>query len=151
MTLIEVIVSIGIFAMIVGLGLLISVNFYRGSSYKSERNNIVSVLKKARGQSLSNINQVRHGVRFQASPLKYIIFECPSATPQCASYTASSADLVIETQYSISVLSPALPFDIVFDQVGGSCVNCLNPTNIQVSDGIKQYTISINSEGRIDW
>ncbi len=150
-TLIEILVAMGIFILILTLGLLISMDFAKSFSYRSERNDIGSILQKARGESLNNINQTRHGVHFQGSPLKYIVFECPAATPQCTSYSASSSDYSLDPSYGISVLSPALPFDIIFDQINGSCVNCANPTSIKVSDGTKQYTISINSEGRIDW
>ena len=146
-TLIEIIISIGILALIASLGLFISMDFFRNSSSRSENNIIVSLLEKARGQSLNNIDQIRHGVHFQTSPLKYILFECPGGTPQCTSYTPSSGDLIIDSSYKVSITSPSLPLDVIFNQLDGSS----SAVSIVVSDGIKTYTISINSEGRIDW
>ena len=146
-TLIEIIISIAILGIIAALGLFISMDFAKGYNFRSEKNVVVSLLQKARGESLNNIDQTRHGVHFQASPLKYIIFECPTATPQCASYTSNSNDLVIDPSYNVSITNPSLPFDVIFNQLDGTS----NALAIVVDDGTKSYTISINAEGRIDW
>jgi len=106
----------------------------------------VSVLQKARSQSLNNINQRRHGVRF-ADPLQYIIFECQATTPQCINYhqADTSKDIIISPAYGISIANT--PFDIVFEQLSGASMN----TAITVSDGVISYNISVNSAGKIDW
>lgn len=157
-TLIEVLIAMVILTVIVGFGLFISFDFYKSYSFRAEKNIIVSVLQKARSQSLNNINQTRHGVRFENnSGLKYIIFECPGAKPQCKSRKEDFAtDIAIDSSWGIFISSPTLPFNVVFDQLNGSCVTSFNfdcsPINpITVSDGTKSYYISINSEGRIDW
>ena len=144
---IEIVVAIAILAMILGLGLFISLDFAKSYNFRSERSTIVSILQKARGESINNIGQTRHGVRFESSPLKYIIFECPSVTPQCTSYTAEPTDSPIDSSYGISVTNPSLPFNVIFNQLDGTT----NSTSIVVNDGTKSYTISVNSEGRIDW
>src|SRR5439155_93802 len=77
-TLIEIMIAVGILAIIATLGLFVSFDFYKGYAFRSEKSIVVSTLQKARDESLSNINQTRHGVHFGASPLQYIIFECPS-------------------------------------------------------------------------
>src|SRR5438105_2008049 len=94
-TLIEIIIAIAILAIILTLGLFISFDFYKSYAFRSEKNIIVSVLQKARGQALNNINQARHGVSFQSG--QYIIFECKFATPQCTDYTGAdtSKDILI--------------------------------------------------------
>ena len=156
-TLIEIIVSVAIMTVIIGLGLIVSFDFYRDYSFHSEESVIVSVLQKARSESMNNIDQTRHGVHFQASPLQYIIFECPSGTPQCTSYTASASDLIIVSGYNVSVSHPAtIPFDVIFDQLSGSCVaslsfNCATDSPITIIEGAKSSDIVINSEGRISW
>jgi prepilin-type N-terminal cleavage/methylation domain-containing protein len=150
-TLVEILITIGLLVMIASLGLFISFDFYKGYSFRSERSTIVSVLQKARSQSMDNINEKRHGVHFQGNPLKYVIFECEG----CTSYSGSnSMDNPVDAAYSISVTNPSLPFDVVFDQLTGDCVssNCsTNPLSINISDSGKQYTISVNNQGRIDW
>jgi len=156
-TLIELLIAVVILAAIIGLGLFISFDFYKSYSFHSERNTIVSILKKARSQSLNNINQTRHGVHFEDnSELKYIIFECPTGNPQCNSYTADpAAEIVINSSFGVSIINPSpLPFDIIFDQLSGNCIStiCFGPEpTITITDGSKSYDININSEGRIDW
>jgi len=151
----EILIAITLLVIIMMLGLFISFDFYKSYAFRSERDIIVSVLQKARNQSLNNINQTRHGVHFEETPfLKYIIFECPLGTPQCTSYTANpSTDIVIDSSYGIAITAPSLPFDVVFDQLNGSCVssNCTGPLTIIVSYDAKSYDISVNSEGQIDW
>ncbi len=154
-TLIEILVVMAILAAIIGFGLLISFDAYKSYSFSAEKNNLITILQKARNQSLDNINQTRHGVHFQASPLTYVLFECPSTNPQCTAYAPSSKDVTIDVSYAVSITDPVpLPFDIVFDQLNGNCVtsNCTTkPLNITLSSAGKFHTISINSEGRIDW
>jgi prepilin-type N-terminal cleavage/methylation domain-containing protein len=150
-TLVEIIISIAILAVIASLGLFISMDFFKSYSFRSEQSVIVTLLQNTRSQSLNNIDQVRHGVHFQGSPLRYTIFECPVGTPQCSSYVAGSSDLTTNSSYNITMTSPALPFDIIFDQLNGDCVSCASPVNIQISDGVKNYIITINNEGQISW
>lgn len=92
---------------------------------------------------MDNINQVRHGVRFDDS-LQYIIFECNSTVPQCTSYADAdvSRDLIIKPSYDIAITGT--PFDVVFEQLSGASTN----TTITLNTG---DTISINEEGQIDW
>jgi prepilin-type N-terminal cleavage/methylation domain-containing protein len=151
LTLVEIIISIAILTLIASLGLFISMDFFKNYSFRSEKNVIVSILQNARSQSINNIDQVRHGIHFQANPIKYIEFECPVSTPQCSSYSSLPSEFIINSSYNISFSNPTLPFDIIFDQLNGNCINCTSPINIVVIDGTKQYTININSEGRIDW
>ena len=156
MTLVEIIIAISILALVASLGLFLNLDFAKSYNFRSEKNTIVSLLQRARGESLNNINQSRHGVHFQDSPMKYIIFECPPTPPAspCTSYVSSSNDLIISSSYNISIMSPpspSLPFDIVFEQLNGNCVNCSSPITIQVNDASKSYNISVISEGIIDW
>lgn len=150
-TLIEILISVTILATLFGLGLFVSFDFYRSYALASEKNTIVSVLQKARGESLNNIGQVRHGVHFQTTaPLQYILFECPAGNPQCTNYTASASDISVPASYGITLIAP-VP-DIIFDQLSGDCVTCQNPTTtITANDGTRSYNITINSEGQIDW
>ncbi len=151
-TLVEILVAIAILAIILSLGIFLSFDFYKSRSLLSEKDIIISVLQKARNQSLNNINQVRHGIHFmEDSGLKYIIFECKAESPQCVKYQENSADAVIAVYYGISISEPALPFDVIFEQLSGDCLNCNLEKTITVTDGAKSYAIKINKEGGIDW
>jgi len=151
-TLIEVVISIAVLAVILVLGLFVSFDFYKSYAFNSEKNIIVSVLQKARNQSLDNINQTRHGVHF-SNPLEYIIFECKSGNPQCTDY-ATGADTSknfppVVHMYGVSI--PNTPFDVIFDQLSGDCVSSNCPLPINVNANGKTQTVSVNSEGQIDW
>lgn len=152
---IEFLVAVAIVVTIISLGLFISFDFYKSYAFRSEKNVIVSVLQRARSQSLNNINQTRHGARFDNNDgLKYVIFECKSTNPQCADYANAdnSKDILFDSSWGISLDSPTLPFDIIFDQISGNCINCSSPnTIITISSGNNHYNININNEGRIDW
>ena len=162
-TLIEVLIAMAILVIILSLGLFISFDFYKSYAFRSEKNIVVSVLQKARSESLNNINQTRHGVHFEASPsLKYILFECPAASPQCTYYnTGSSTDIIIDSSYGASIANPLpLPFDVIFGQLSGDCIPSSGATPfacdslnqpITISYGARSYNITVNSEGRIDW
>jgi len=157
-TLIEILVSVGILAVVIGLSMFASFDFYRGGSFRSEKEVIVSALQKARSQSMNNINEARHGVRF-ASPLQYIIFECDASTPQCDNFDDRNPDedLIINPAYTISISTPSLPFDVIFEQLSGACVDsdsfvCGSGTPvITLIDGLKSTDIGLNKEGRINW
>src|SRR6185295_16918363 len=100
---------------IAGLGLFITLDFYRSYAFRAERSTIVSTLQKARSQSMDNIDQTRHGVRFQIDPLKYILFECASSSPQCNIYPGSNgSDISIDASYGSKVTSPSIDFDVIF-------------------------------------
>ncbi len=139
-TLIEIVIVIAILAVIFSFGLFISFDFYKSYSFGSEKNVIVSILQKARNQSLNNINQLPHGVHFEASPsLTYTIFEG-------ASFSSSSPNNIpIGASYNVTIAD--LPFDVIFAQLSATSTNRI----ITVTSNGKSYDITINSEGRIDW
>ena len=61
-TLIEMLVSMGIIILIAGFGLFLSMDFYRGYLFHYEKDLVISILQKARSQSLANIDEKPHGV-----------------------------------------------------------------------------------------
>ncbi len=153
---IEIIVSIGILLLIASIGLFISMDFLRGGSAHSEQDVVVSLLQNARSESINNINQARHGVHFQSSPLRYTEFECKPTPPNptCVDYASGAdmaKDLLVNSSFNVSITAPALPFDIIFNQLNGDCISCTSPVNIKINDGVQDYMININSEGQIDW
>jgi len=70
---IEVSVVIGLFGMLIALGLLLSMDVWRGSSFQSEQDVVLSLLYKARSRAISNINEHNHGLRIEED--EYILFE----------------------------------------------------------------------------
>ena len=146
-TLVEILIAIALLIVILSLGLFISFDFYKNYAFRSEKNIIVSILQKARNQSLNNINQTTHRVHFErdgSNPqrvISYTIFEG-------GSYVSGAAgNIVTEASYGVFITTPTLPFDIMFNQLNGDSADA----TITVSDGVKSYNITVNSEGRIDW
>ncbi len=140
-TLIEVLVVLGIFGILLASGLVLNLDFYKGYVFRSERNLIVSVLAKARAQSLSNISQAKHGVRLEAG--KYTIFEGQTWLSRLA-----SQDEVIEGNLSLTLrASTTLPLDIVFSQLAATTTNAA----ISISSGSYSGSITINEAGQINW
>ena len=56
-TLLEIVIATAILTIIAGPGLVISINFYKSQSLTVERDTVVSLLRKARSQALTNFNQ----------------------------------------------------------------------------------------------
>src|SRR3954466_3570125 len=80
-TLIEILVVTAIFAVIISLGLLMSMETFRGTTFRSERDTMVGVLQKARSRAMANIKQSQWGVHYQMSDHTYTIFKGSTYIP----------------------------------------------------------------------
>ena len=141
-TVIEVMIVMVALAMLGGFGLLVGMDFYRSYSFRSERNILVSVLRRARALSLVNMNQSPHGVRIESAG--YTIFEGTSfagSAPALNETISAPPNIVLSS-------NPALPRDVVFGQLDGSVAT---PVSIIITDGVRSSTVSVNNEGRINW
>lgn len=148
-TLIEVLIAIGIIFFLGGMGLFLSMDFYRTFSFRSDNNTVVSILHKARMQALSNIDLndaggKDHGVHYDAVTHQMTIFEGSSY----GSEPAQDEDIRIDSNLIIT-----WPGDIVFKQLTGCLnTNCDSPTQvITVVNNGQTSNISINNEGSIDY
>ncbi len=152
-TLIELLISMAILITMFSLGLFVSFDFYQSYAFGAARNDMVSILQKARSQSQNNINQTRHGVHFQNNPsVQYVLFACPTQNPECTSYIPSASDMIFDSSYAISFAAPtSLPADIIFDQLDGNCVTCQQSITLRLQQSNKYDTITINGEGQIDY
>lgn len=137
-TFVEVIIALGILAVIFGLGLPITLDAYLNQQLNTERDNLVTVLRKAQTQAFSNKNQAPHGVYIASD--KYIIFEGDSF---------GSRQSILDEEFSKSPLINIGGLEeIVFSQITA------NPNTvgaISLSDGRKVLNIQINEEGAINW
>ena len=75
-TIFEILIVIGILAVIFAIGLPISWNFYTAYQFDSEVNTFVAVLEQARNSAMTNRNESPHGV--YAAPNQFVIFQGPS-------------------------------------------------------------------------
>ena len=150
-TLIEVLVVMGIAAILAGLGLVFSLDFYRSYAFNSERDLVVGLIQKARARSMSNINQTYFGVCIKNG--SYILF-----SGACSCDANNSANEVYPAHPSIANSNLVVSFEQLRGRSSfydvASC-NATAATNGSVT--LSQYgtagpaTISVNAEGQIQW
>jgi Tfp pilus assembly protein FimT len=136
-TLIELLIVIGVFTILIGIGLPVTIDFVRNYSLQSERNSVITLLEFARNQSLTNVNQSSHGLKINAN--EYATFSGTSYAARDPQY-----DLSYPKSNSVSISGPS---EIVFAPLSGRS----NQSSYIISDGVKQFTVTVNQEGTIDW
>ena len=134
-TLVEILVVIAIFTLLIGLGLFMSMEAYRGFSFHSEQDTVVSVLQKARSRAMANIDQTAWGVCY-ISP-NYVIFKGSTCT-------VAGSDLIPANP---SVTIAGLSGGIIFSQLAGTSTGGV----ITVTQNNRVSTTTINYEGTIIW
>jgi prepilin-type N-terminal cleavage/methylation domain-containing protein len=147
-TLIEIIVTLGIIALIASIGMVLSFDFYRTYAFNSETDIVVSILQKARNQALSNIDlsssgsPAPHGVKFLSEPERYVIFQGDSYVIR-----EESLDEEIKASPTIFHDEDVSDDEVVFEQLSA---NADDLSFIIKGTGAQEKTIIINSEGQID-
>lgn len=148
-TLIEIVVAIAILGLILSFGLLATMDSYRGYVFRSERSTLVSVLSRARNESLANIDQQAHGVCYDSTSHSYIIF-------RGGGYIASTANVVIAGNPGVNISAPASFFcnpgsGFTFTQLSGATTAVSSTYDIGIIQNNRTSTTSINYEGTINW
>jgi prepilin-type N-terminal cleavage/methylation domain-containing protein len=138
-TLIEILVVVAIMTAIVSLGVIVGIDSYQRTSFGTERDLVVNILQQARSRSLNNVDQIKHGVKVE--PTSYVVFKGDTSLSDPATHE------IIPKRAGITTGGLT---EIVFDQLNGN-VEPSQTGDITISDGIRNGTISINHEGRIDW
>lgn len=153
-TLLEILVVMGLILMVVAFGLIVSFDDYRGITFRNERDVVVNVIQKARGQAVNNMcfdtnpatvnctDGKPHGVYF-GTPGQYIIF-------QGASYASrdTTVDEVIEAKSDAAVLTGMT--SVVFNRLRADAVTT-GGTTLTVTQQGRDSVITIEPEGRIWW
>jgi len=135
---IELVITMAIIAIMVGLGLFVSLEFYRSSDLNSERDILLSVMRRARTQALDNVYGLQHGVF--VSPSSYIIFAGSSYASRAAQY-----DETFPRSNAISVSGLS---EIVFSALASTSTSS---GTIILADATASTTMSVNNEGQINW
>ena len=139
-SLIEILIVMGLLAIIAGFGLVVSLDSYRSYNFRSEQNLIISLLQKARNQSINNINEKPHGLHIDQAAKTYTLF-------QGANYAHrdTAEDIIFQgnDNYQLAGLS-----EIIFTQLSGRVAD---NGDIILADGAHPAVIiNINDEGRIN-
>jgi prepilin-type N-terminal cleavage/methylation domain-containing protein len=142
-SLIEVIVVVALFGIVAGVGLIVSMESYRASSYHSDRALLVSLLQRARSQAINNLcssssctDGAVHGVHIEAD--KYVLFEG-------ATYVAGNADNAVFAADTNTTHS--FTGDIIFSQLSATT----SAQTITLTGQGRASDITISAEGRISW
>lgn len=144
-TFFEILVTMGIFIMVGGFALFVSMETYRGASFRSDRDLLVSALQRARAQAMNNTcfgagcaDGEAHGVHIQSD--KYVIFQgnaYDSSDPNNAAF-----DSTITTTKTPATL------DILFSQLSGNSA----PATVTLTDAAGHASaVSVSVEGQISW
>jgi hypothetical protein len=135
---IEILVTISILAILIGMGLFMSFDFYRHTLINDERDLLVSLLLKARAQSLDNLDQKPHGVCF-IDP-NYVLFRGTACI-------ASTTNEMVPKGKSVVLSGLSATSSVIFNQLSGDA----SGTSVTLSQDASVKVISINDEGLINW
>ena len=139
-TLMEIVITVAIFSLLIALGLFMSMETFRGVSYRSEVDVIVSLLQKARSRAMNNIEQAPWGVCYD--PPNYLVFKGSDCNAAFALDRVEANASVAAASDFDSTFPP-----VVFSQLSGQTTE----ESIVVKQNDRTSTISINEAGTILW
>jgi len=137
-SIIELLIVVAVILMLSGLGGFIGLDFYRSYVMNSERDTLLSLLMRARNMAQTNINQAPHGVYITETA--YTVFQGDSY---------ASRNIIYDETIGMnpSVAASGL-HEVVFERLDGSTGNS---GSIVLSNKNRSITVSLNSEGGINW
>ncbi len=135
-TIIEVVVTLGILAIIFGATAPINWEFYQKIELRTEYNNYLSYLKLARAASLANKNASAHGVYVGLNNVT--VFEGNSYALR-----NQSQDQIFSLSSLVTVTGAT---EIIFNPLSANTTN----STITLSNSLGVYNIDINTQGKIE-
>jgi len=146
-TLIEILVTLALMSLLLALGLLLSMDVYRGTRFRSSRDVLVTALSVARSRALANLNQRPHGVCYLAPD--FVLFEGSTYSPVSPAnqlVPGTAATVLISSGDFFSCVTGS---GIVFSQLSGTTSN----TGVLTlrSDGHTDESVQVTSFGTILW
>lgn len=134
-TLVELLIVIGLLAVLFALGAPVMFDFYLGYQLDSEYSLLKSLFQQARNLAMVNHNESDHGVLVDSQ--NFVIF-------QGTSYAArdTSQDRVFPRAAPVTVSGPS---ELIFAALSGQTAS----TTYVVSDSRKSKDIYVNSEGLV--
>lgn len=136
-TVVEILVVLGLLAVLFALTAPIVANNYRRYQLTSEKQQVVTLLQKARGEAMSNIASRSHGFSVQSST--YVVFAGTSYATR-----DPSMDQIYPRNTAISATGTT---EFVFSALVGTAAS----SSVYLNDPPLVASISVNGEGRIDY
>ncbi len=144
MTLMEILVVLGLVALIGGFSMVMGVDSFKKQIFRSDRDLLISTLHRARALAISNTcfgplctDGLPHGVKIESD--RFIIFQGSSYNPD------DEYNEVVEKTGGAFVTGLA---EIVFQPLSGEVFTA---GDIIISDSGTVSTTTIGSEGQIFW
>lgn len=144
-TLVEILVVMGMLAMIFVIGSLVNINFYTRELTSSEETTLIGILQKARSRSMNNLHQSSHGIHFDESEENYVLFRGTEYIPDADTNETVPRNPNIDIDPSSG--------DVVFEQLSGNLVSTSSEEiTLTLSDNSgRTKEINIKANGLIDW
>jgi Tfp pilus assembly protein FimT len=139
-SLFEILITTTIFTMLIGIGLLMSMETLRSTVHRSEEVVIVSFLQKARSRAMNNVEQSSWGVCYL--PPNYALIRGSLCTSLAVTDTIEANATVATESHFISTFP-----QIIFAQLSGRTAS----TTFTIVQDTRTAIISINNEGTILW
>lgn len=138
-TLIEVLIVLTLLSVLAGFGLILTLDSYRRFAFGAQQELLVSLLERARAQSVSNVNQSPHGLHIDAQNSTFTLFQGDSFAERDISQDLIFAGNPVQSLEGFS--------DIVFSRLSGTTT----PGSFILSDKpFGQANITLNYEGQIN-
>lgn len=141
-TLLEMIIVVGILAILLTLSFAAIQLFTGQVNLDTSSQQVLSTLQLARNRTLASTGEMQHGVHFETS--KYVLFEgstYDSMDPDNQEFNLSSVEI-----YEINITGGD---DVVYDRIRGTTSNNGNVKIRLTADNTKTETILVNSSGSV--
>ncbi len=151
MTLIEMLVVLALVGIIGGFALFTSLDTYRGTSFRSDRDLVVALLERSRSQAMNNLcsggctNGKPHGVAIRPSNhlTSYVAFQ---------GQTYATRDVAVDDIFNSNPVVGISGFsEAVFAQLAATST-VVGGTNLTISDlAGHSSVITVSPNGQITW
>ena len=139
-TLLEGMIAMGLGVMLMGLGLVLSMDVWRGTSFHSEQDLLVSLLYKARSRAVSNIHEENHGLYIDEVNKQYVVFEDDLNDDKRLTFDMSKG-VTFDDKHDV---------EIIFAARTANTLESDGYTIRMMGEG-KENIVTINEEGGITW
>ena len=136
-SLLEVLISLAIMVILLGVTTPFVLHFYKRYQSSTERNLLVSLFREARTMSLAGHGSANHGVHIASG--QYTLFEGVNYQTRI-----EAKDQTFPRNDNISITGPS---DLIFTHLTGRTAS----VSFILTNATKTERIYVNKEGRIDW
>ena len=145
-TLIETLIVVALVAVLAGFGLVVGIDAYQRSTFRSQQDFLVASLQKARSRALANIGQCNHGVRIEEG--SYTTFVEDDGV--CDTEGVVEEEVLVEGNVLLEG-----PGEIVFLRVSGDAdiegtEEIITMHNPNAPDG-SEIHVTVGEKGSISW